>query len=266
MIGGRLEVEQQAAEAWTSAPETCSAGCGWYHRVWPSLRALGLVATPDRHAAFFERGLAGAGRRILVSGAADAAMPEVVVAAVPDAELTVLDRCPTPVELARSWGARRGLTVHGLVADVLEQPGDGSFDAVATHGLFSLVTARRRSELARAWASWLRRDGVLVTTSSLSPPGTPDPSGFTSTAIDAFAERAAAAGASAEVVEAARAWAQRAEVHPVTSAEVAVGVLEEAGFDVDVAQRDVEGPLGRDESGPTSARSARYLEIVARRR
>lgn len=261
------DVLLQAKTAWSLAPELCApTGCAWYHGVWPSLRALGLVAEPARHADFFARSLAVVGPRVLVSGAADAAMPGLVASSIDDVELAVLDRCATPVRLAVEWGSRHGVAVEAHVSDVLALAGDGSFDAVATHGLFSLVPRPQRAELARRWAGLLRPGGRLVTTSSLSSPATPDPFGFSAEAVDGFARRAAAAGAGDDIVAAARRWAERAHVHPVYDADDVHAVLDAAGFDVVIGVRDVHGPLGRGEGGPTSARSARYLEIVGTRR
>ncbi len=80
------DVILQARLAQELAPDLCEpTGCGWYHGTWPTLRALGLVATPYRHAALFDGVLgaaAAAGRGdVLVCGSADAAMVEIVLAA-----------------------------------------------------------------------------------------------------------------------------------------------------------------------------------------
>lgn len=114
------ELMHQAALARELAPALCApTGCAWYHGAWPALRALGLVASPHRNAVFFTGALREAAtlgdRRVLVSGAADAGMLELVLGAYGEAEtepdVTVLDRCPTPVRVSADFAERAGVAV-----------------------------------------------------------------------------------------------------------------------------------------------------------
>lgn len=270
------DVSVQAKEAWAVAPQLCApTGCAWYHGVWPTLRSLGLVATPYRHLDFFDRELGAAAearrRRVLVTGAADAAMAEVVLGAYASRgsmpALTVLDRCATPVHVVGEWALRAGTTVDGLVGDVLDPTLEvDEHDVVCTHGLFALVEVDRRAELAVRWARCLRPGGVLVTTSSVAAADTPDPDGFSAEAVERFEERVRDSGAAPEVVAAARRWAEGAHVHPVRDPGDVEAVLRSAGLEPRISLRQVDGMLGRHEGGPTGARSAVYLEIVATRR
>lgn len=257
-------------------PVSCrSTGCGWYHGAWPLLRALGLVATPYRNIEFFAEALGAAadvgGRRVLVTGAADAAMPDIVFDAFRSRDVeptvTVLDRCPTPIDRIRASRPE----VHGWVADVLTVDGPATFDVLSTHGLFPSVAASQRAALAARWAELLVPGGRLVTTTSLTD-GAVDRLAFDS--ADAFVEHAVQAASSIDlagtgldlddVAVVARRWASRASMDPVRSAADVVDVLESAGFDVEVHEREITGALGA--SGPWSARSARYAEISATRR
>lgn len=249
-------------------------GCGWYHGAWPVLRSLGLVATPHRHADFFAAALGEAARagatRVLVSGAADPAMVEVAIDAFRaesvEAEVTVLDRCITPVD--RAVTQLPGVT--GWVADVFDVEGPARFDVLCTHGLFPLVRTARRTELAQRWAELLVTGGRIVTTSSLSAADARDPVVFDEAAVEAYVERASAAAQGTDldlgsVAALARTWAERAAIHPVRSVDDITGALEPAGFDVTVREREIEGRVGAT-GGPWSARTATYAEIVAVRR
>lgn len=280
------DVILQARLAREVAPELCEpTGCAWYHGIWPTLRALGLVATPYRHEALFDavlRAAADDGRRdVLVCGAADAAMVELVVtsyaAAGTTPRITVLDRCATPVTVAREAMARQGVAVDSWVADVLDADRADAFDVICTHGLLPLQPAALRPEVVRRWAALLRPGGVAVTTSSLAGPDAADPQLYSPEAADAFAERARAAFAAAaadavtglpfvsadELGDAARDWAARAVVHPVRDADELAAVFEACGFDVAIEVRTIEGSVSRSASGPWSARSMRYAEVVA---
>ena len=278
------DVILQAELARALAGDLCAAtGCAWYHGTWPSLRALGLVATPYRHRELFERVLARAavsGRDdVLVCGAADAAMVEVVLGASAPAapRSTVLDRCATPVRVATEAAARAGVIVEPWVADIVDADRPAAFDVVCTHGLLPLQPAAARPRVIQRWADLLRPGGVAVTTSSIAGPEVTDPSMYAPDAVDAFAERARAAFTAADaevaaglpfsgpddIADAAREWAARAVVHPVHDPDELVGAFVAAGFTVEVEVRTIEGSVGRAASGPWSARSTRYAEIVA---
>lgn len=269
------EVARQAAHAAELAPTGCEpTGCAWYHGIWPTLRLLGVVASPERHEAWFAEQLAALGPspRVLVSGAADGAMAELVVRARPDAAVTVLDRCRTPVMVAAAALARRRHPAERWVADLLE-PGDApaTFDAIVTHGLFGLLPVADRPRLAARWAELLDPGGALVTTTSLSGPGAPDPVRFAPEAVDGFVAGVEAAAARqgladpAAVAAAARTWAERAAVSPVRSADEVAATLATAGLEAHVEVREVHGTLARDASGPWAARSATYAHVVARK-
>ena len=269
------EIVVQARHAAAIAEGLCApTGCAWYHGIWPTLRALDLVASPHRNGDFFARALRDApGARVLVTGSADAGMAEVVLAARPDAFVTVLDRCPTPVAVSLDAGVAAGTRIEGWVADVLDTGSRaGSFDILVTHGLFGIVPVDRRLALAAAWSALLAPGGRLITTTSISAPRAPDPVTFSAEAVDGFAARAssAAVGRAGELCrspeaigEAARAWASRAVVHPVRSVENVAALLTASGLVVDISLREVAGTLPAVASGPWSARSARYAEIVA---
>jgi hypothetical protein len=282
------DVILQARLAKELAPDLCEpTGCGWYHGTWPTLRALGLVATPHRHAALFDGVLgaaAAAGRGdVLVCGSADAAMVEIVLAAFAAGappRVTVLDRCATPVQVAVEAAARGGVAVAPWVAEVLAADRPGAFDVICTHGLLPLQPVGVRPQVVERWASLLRPGGVAVTTSSIAGPEVPDPSMFDAGAVAAFADRARASFETAdatlrdalpfvdadEVAAAARDWAARAVVHPVHDPVELTSAFDAAGFDVDLDLRVVDGPVDRAASGPWSARSTRYAELVATRR
>jgi methyltransferase family protein len=280
------DLVQQATLARRLAPELCApTDCAWYHGVWPALRALGLVATPERNRPFFDRVLchaaaSGDHSRVLVSGAADDGMLAIVLAAFgavgAEARPTVLDRCPMPLRLSEAYAGRAGVAIDTWVTDVFEARRPEAFDLICTHGLFPSVPPDRRRDLAQRWAHLLRPGGVVVTTSSLSSPSAPDTVHFAPEAVDGFAERTRAAAEAArdrfpvaspaELADAARTWAERARVHPVKTTDEMQDLLEEAGFSVELEVRELEGPVGKGAAGPWTARSARYAEVVATRR
>ena len=78
--------------AFALARRYCASSCRWHHGIWQYLRLLGLVSSAARHQEFFQTELGalarggalpqgGGYRRVLISGAADYAMLEVVAGA-----------------------------------------------------------------------------------------------------------------------------------------------------------------------------------------
>jgi hypothetical protein len=272
-----------AALARELAPALCAPlGCAWYHGTWASLHALGLVGAPERHAAFFDRvlgeAIASGQSRVLVCGTADAGMLTVVLRACDGAgvapDVTVLDRCPTPVQVSAAYARRAGTVVDEWVCDVFDAVRPEGFDVICTHGLLAFVPDERRPQAMTRFRDLLRPGGLLVTTSSIAGPSAPDPVVFGDDAVRAYADRARQAAeatpalgvAAEDMAASAREWAERAFTHPVRSRDDMVSLLEGGGFSIveaDVMSRG--GLLADNESGPWTARSGRWVEVVARR-
>ena len=262
--------------------ESHCAGCAWYHGFWPTLRRLGMAASPDRHQDFFLDalgGLARAGHRgVLVSGAADSSMLAHVVeawraAAAGRPDVTVLDRCPTPGVLCTWYAQRCGLEIATVVADVVDDAAaaDEPFDVVCTHSFLSQFAPADRPRLIAAWHRLLRPGGAVVTTARLSPPGTDEPIRFTPAQVDAFGARAAVEAERladedpADVAAAARRYAERLVVHATFTVTEVAGLFGDGGFTVErLDQHHIGGALGAG-SGPATNQPATHLQIVARR-
>lgn len=271
-----------AARAWTLAPATCPPRCRGYHRLWPTLRALGLGAGPDRHRDWFARHLpAGPAdrdrpdRRILVCGLADPAMLATVLATTAGeaSSVVVLDRCPTPVTLALEQaavaaGPRR---VAGVVAEALGHADPLGFDVITTHSFLSQVTAAERRRLVAGWRDLLRPAGRVVTNTRLAP--RPHEQfeadriaglrGTVARALDTAPPHLLPAPR-AELVDAVDAYAEAVTIHPLRTVQELRHLFEEAGLDV--ALRTVRPrsalPAG---AGPGTAQDADYVELVATR-
>jgi SAM-dependent methyltransferase len=258
------------------------ADCSWYHGTWQYLRLLGLAAAPQRHRHFFADALGSLARggrhpRVLVTGTADYSMLAHVADAYTQAraDLAVVDRCPTPVVLCAWYAGLLGAPLRTFVADVLELAPGASFDVVCSHSFLSQFPARSRPALVARWRDLLRPGGVAVTTTRISPPGTPGTVRFTPAQAAAFARRARVEAERLGPVldldpealaDRAHRYAGRITVHTVTSSDEVVRLLVDGGLRVEHLEvREVEGPAATGTWGPSTSQSARYAEIVARR-
>jgi len=264
---------------------TASDDCGWYHGVWQYFRALGVTKTAGGSAEFLGvtlRSLAAGGgvRRVMISGAADDAMSLVAIAAFRDTgaplDLTVVDRCETPLALAR-WSAERlGASVTTHRTDILALDSTTAFDVVMTNSFLGAFDPAQRTRLFARWASLLRPGGKLLFTNRLRPGAgraqigfTPDQAQVFCAAVRHEAERRKAMlGLDPATVEGwARVYAQRYRSYPVRTVEEVLDLLRIAGFAPDrvdtarVAGRAAEHAV----AGPSVAERADYVRLLATR-
>ena len=112
-----------AAEAYALADQYCDR-CRNFHALWPYLRIARMVGAAESGAAKIGETLAAqissGARRILIAGAADTGLLATVarVARGRAIEITIVDRCRTPLELCQRFAARWSLLVKTQIADL----------------------------------------------------------------------------------------------------------------------------------------------------
>jgi SAM-dependent methyltransferase len=287
---GELDEQLAPAAALASelAPVLCTpageggAGCAWYHALYPSLRVLGLAATPERHGAFYDEVIGslargGAHRRIAVTGAADAGMLAHVLRAYrregAHPRIDVIDRCATPLRLCADYAARTAADVRTVVSDVLGWTPTERFDLITTHAFIGMFPHAQQPRLAARWRRALRSGGTLVSVARVDPAWTAACPGFSAPQAAAFrdlvAGRVRERGAPADGDE--RSWAARASAYarrmrsfPFASVEALVTLLADAGLAVDrLDLAHFEGHARADQSGPGTHRPGTFAHFVA---
>jgi hypothetical protein len=276
-----LRIAPLAAE---SAATLCSrnaagASCAWYHGVWPYFRLLGLVGSPWTHRAFYEDAItplasAGTCRRVLVSGAADFAMMAVVRQACRSAqdppEITVVDRCETPLRLHRWYAERHGIKLTATAADIRAFTTDGTpFDLICTHSFFGNIAPSLRPEVISRWRGLLRPGGKLALVNRIRP-GLSGARGFSAEQAATFMAKARQAweeqGRALKLSwPRLRGWAEaytrRYRTHPVTDYEGFLELFRLHGFFVDSVEIE-PSPAGVTSTGPSTAGHAGRAELV----
>ena len=250
-------LRQSAALARVIAPWLCApsdgAGCSSYHAVWQYLRMLGLTRTLERQRGFYHDTLGrlaavGGYRRLLVSGTADHALPTYCRAAYEASDvcldLTVLDRCPTPLAICQWHAALTGHPLTVYAADILQwQHPDASFDVICSHSFLGRFRPEQQPVLLGVWHGLLRPGGKLLTASRLQGEHRLAPEGrYSEAQIEALRARAVAIaqGADTEIElspeclgEMAAAYARTMTDHPPRNADTLATMLEKSGFRVD---------------------------------
>ena len=279
---------ESAPLAWRLAPDLCrkdaasGESCAWIHGFWQYLRLLGLASTPSLHVGFFSAALASLARgtrapRVLISGAADYSM----LARVLDAyrahgvqpEITVVDRCETPLMLNQWFAERAEAEITTRLCDILDFADARPYDVVCTHSFLSEFPRDCWPRLVGKWRELLRPGGAAITINRVRPGSGQAPNQFTPEQVGAFRaavrEKAATlpGGAGADpglLAQAAETYASRRRTWAAQSREHLVALFETAGFRIEslslgaVASGQPDGV-----SGPTTPGSADYARIVA---
>ena len=154
--------------------------CLAYHGTWQYRRLFGLLTSISdlRQHAFFHDALgslavAGRNPRVLITGAADYAMMAIVLRAYrdngADLDLTVLDRCETPLFLNNWYAERVSQPVELSACDILDYESPRLFDVICAHSFVNQFPPAKRSELIAKWRQLLRPGGKLVMINRIWP-------------------------------------------------------------------------------------------------
>jgi len=262
-------------------PSSAFPGCASYHGIYPLLHALGMAATPDRHAEFYHRELGRLARSgdfssVLVAGTADHGMLSHVLGAWGEARLCLemLDLCPTPGRLCQEWAERHSLQIAVHAGDVLAWKSMRPYDLVVTHSFIPKFTPASRPQLFRALCGLLRPGGRLVTTVRIDPDeeaaaavsfSDAQAAAFAAALVSRTAPYAAGLGIDLEQLHAlALSHCAGMRSYPVASESVLRQLLVDGGFEIEsLALIARHGRLDRRLAGSGTHRAAVYADFVA---
>jgi len=268
-----------ALRAPATAAKSCDAshGCALYHAIWPTMRLLELVGSPDasEDMPFWQRVVGGLSTldepRVLLSGAADYGFLELVHGLLAQAgvraRLCLVDRCATPLQFNRWYAENAGIELELYQSDIVSFAREQRFDALLAHSFIDQLTSERWPALLARWHELVRPGGWVVTLNRMR------------SASEAEAERASAAAPvdyaaiisrknrelpptlrlpMALAPELERYWQRRVPTPFRTQGEI-VALFENAGFSIDAAEEGFATVAGRSFS------KSRRLRLVARR-
>jgi SAM-dependent methyltransferase len=159
------DLPRLAAEAVKIARCHCGS-CINFHLLWPYLRLAKGSGGDVNNAVFraaLERWLSKPGRKVLIAGAADTGVLAVVArAANVTSEITIIDRCNTPLALCRDFAERWSLPIEAVRLDLRQRDLGEAFDIVVVHSLLQFVPADNRVDVLSRLRHSLRPDGRLL--------------------------------------------------------------------------------------------------------
>ena len=260
--------------------------CDYYHGFWQYLRLMGLGPTLGGHAGVYvsamqdiarqwhTRGEAGA-RRVLISGCADYSMLAHVLYAFGPVEtqprITVLDVCPTPLEMNAWYAQTLGRPVELVCSDLRAHQAPDTYDLIVTSSFLGYFSPEARPGLFAAYATMLRDGGSLVFSNRLRPGPESAPTHFTPEQADRFARKvlessrnlpAQAAMDESDAHRLALAYVANRQPYPVNSANSIERLAAHARLRWVRASRLNTAVQRPGISGPTLADGSDYLFVI----
>jgi hypothetical protein len=140
---------------------------GRYHWLYGAMRASGVVASlksEETRLASLLGPLLRDGSRIMLGGSADPGLFCAVgrMAASPETDITIVDRCLAPLQLIREFAQTNGLRCRSLNSDLLALDGREQWDLIFLHYTLNFVAPRSRGRFFDSLAKALAPGGVLV--------------------------------------------------------------------------------------------------------
>ena len=280
-------LHESAPVAWALAATHCAGGsqsadgCFWYHRVWQYLRLLDIITSIRTNTPFLLgtlQRLAPSHPRVLISGSADYAMLAHLrhAYAARPLDVTMLDRCATPVAVNQWYAARHGMTMTPVCGDALAVETDRPFDLVCTHNFVGRFDPASRQRLIDRWHAVLRPGGVVVTTQRVRPGERGRHASYSEGAARALAGKVVEAATVYagplgvpldELGDATYEYARRKAAYAITSAAEIVDAFERAGFEVNLADEG-GGQAERESDRPSSTAGLETfrMRIIATKR
>ena len=178
--------------------QTLCKNCGSYHGSWQVLRLLGVLNSMRSDDDFLVRQLdqaiASGAQRILVSGAADYALQARIAAVAKKhnkkPQITVVDRCETPLKLNLWYANETGMDVELVHGDILDYQKPNYFDLVCTHSFLCNFNEDDRQKLVNVWWGCLAPAGAVLTAQRARPNDTSPMHGFSESQAISLGQRA----------------------------------------------------------------------------
>jgi len=190
-------------------------------------------------------------------------------------EITLVDRCATPLKLCRWYAERFGYAIETVPCDLTEFRPERPYDLICVHSLLSCIPSERHQALVATWHGLLRPGGLLMMANNLYLESTDRTSRFSPDQIAAYRKRVVEAAmrgphpglpSSDELEAMAAAYASKVGGTVINSRRYLTELLEAQGFELQVARfGDLVADGGHQRSGAPVAGRKEYAWIIARR-
>jgi SAM-dependent methyltransferase len=161
------DLPRLAAEAYRLASGRCGS-CRDAHALWPYIRlaraSIGVETAESSLEVLLSDLFAGGRRKALIAGSQDTGLLTLVARAGAGrgVDITVADRCDTPLEMCRRLAQEWSLPIATVRTDLVNLDAEHLFDVALVHGTLHFMPAESRPQVLARLARALRPDGRLV--------------------------------------------------------------------------------------------------------
>jgi len=156
-----------AAENFAIANRTCRS-CGHMHALWPYIRlaraSTGIEGESSDLDLILRELIVGGHRRVLIAGSQGTGLMALVARAAGTGivEITILDRCGSPLECCRRLAQAWSLSIETMEQDLMNLEVEDRFDIVLVHQTLHYISSDRQVDVLARLRRALRPAGVLV--------------------------------------------------------------------------------------------------------
>ena len=156
-----------AAENFAIANRTCRS-CGHMHALWPYIRlaraSTGIEGESSDLDLILRELIVGGHRRVLIAGSQGTGLMALVARAAGTGivEITILDRCGSPLECCRRLARAWSLPIETMEQDLMNLEVEDRFDIVLVHQTLHYISSDRQVDVLARLRRALRPAGVLV--------------------------------------------------------------------------------------------------------
>ncbi len=172
------DLTELARQQFHTAQATCT-DCLAYHALWPYMRLTSQVGGVESDAAYLTPLLQGVlgqhPKRVLIAGSADTGVTALIHHAAGASahlhDITVVDRCDTPLTACRQYGATHGLRITTVQSDLRHLAFHETADVIVGHSILPFLDAAGRHTVLCRLYDALAPGGRMVLTTRLAAPG-----------------------------------------------------------------------------------------------
>jgi SAM-dependent methyltransferase len=163
----REDLPRLAAENFVIANRTCRS-CEHMHALWPYIRlaraSTGIEGASSRLDLILRELIAEGHRSVLIAGSQDTGLMALVAraAGTSASEITILDRCASPLESCRRLAKAWSLPIETMQQDLMNLEVENRFDIALVHGTLHYIPPDCRIDVLVRLRQALRPAGVLV--------------------------------------------------------------------------------------------------------
>lgn len=159
---------RKIAKVYCSGDYVNTTNCEWYHVNWKRLKRLNMVSNPLWHEEFYRENFRKCKKEssvVMISGAADDGMLDLVYEANNKSRIVMIDLCMTPLITCKKYASKNKANVESIRCDARYLPiRDHSISLITTDAFLTRFSDSDKRNVISEWKRILKNKGCIMTT------------------------------------------------------------------------------------------------------